>query len=73
MPVNLQNLLIKYKPMRFSAIIAVLLIIATLFEYLWKDVLPFNFNFTFIPLVLAAGFVIYSTISAMIHLKKSSV
>ncbi len=65
---NLQNLLIKYKPMRLSAIIAVLLILATLFEYAWKDVLPFNF--TFIPLVISAGYVTYSTISAMIHLKK---
>lgn len=62
------NPMLKYKMFIFPGIIAVLLIIAALFEYVWKDVLPFSF--AIIPLVLAGGYVVKSTLEATFVLKK---
>lgn len=65
---KIKNPMLKYKVFIFPGIILTLLIIAALFEYLWVDVLPFSF--AIIPLVIAGGFVISSTIEATIALKK---
>lgn len=62
------NPMIKYKMFIFPAAIAILILIAALFEYVWKDVL--SFSFAIIPLVIAGGFVIKSTIEATIALRK---
>ena len=58
----------KYKKFLFPGFIVILLIIAALFEFIWKDIL--TFSFALIPLAFAGGRVIYSTICATIHLKK---
>jgi len=57
-----------YKVVMLPAIIAVLLIIATLFEYVWPDVLPFPFSW--IPLAISAFFVTKSTLEATIAKRK---
>lgn len=57
----------KYKKFIFPGVIAVLILIAAVFEYLWK-VLPFNFSI--IPLAIAGLFVTKSTVEATIELKK---
>ncbi|MCE1157447.1 MAG: cadmium-translocating P-type ATPase [Spirochaetia bacterium] len=62
------NPMIRYKAFLFPGVIAVLLVVATLFEYVWKDALPFSF--ALIPLVVAGGFVVKSTIDAVFTLKK---
>ncbi|MEW6548537.1 MAG: cation-translocating P-type ATPase [Spirochaetota bacterium] len=62
------NPMIRYKAFLFPGVIAALLIIATLFEYIWKDALPFSF--ALIPLVIAGGFVVKSTVEAVFALKK---
>lgn len=62
------NPMLKYKKFIFPTVIAILIVVATLFEYVWKDVL--SFNFSIIPLVIAGGFVVKSTIEATIALRK---
>lgn len=62
------NPMIRYKAFLFPGVIAALLVIATLFEYVWKDALPFSF--ALIPLVIAGGFVVKSTVEAVFALKK---
>ena len=62
------NPMLKYKKFIFPTFIAILIVVATLFEYVWKDVL--SFNFSIIPLVIAGGFVVKSTIEATIALRK---
>ncbi len=63
-----KNPMLKYKLFIFPGAIAVLLILAALFEYVWKDALPFSF--ALIPLVIAGGFVVKSTVEAIFTLKK---
>ena len=62
------NPMLKYIKFIFPTFIAILIVVATLFEYVWKDVL--SFNFSIIPLVIAGGFVVKSTIEATIALRK---
>jgi heavy metal translocating P-type ATPase len=62
------NPMLKYKMFVFPAVIAVLLVAATLFQFVWKGALPFDF--ALIPLALAGGFVVKSTIEAVFTLKK---
>ncbi|TXT44091.1 MAG: copper/silver-translocating P-type ATPase [Spirochaetes bacterium] len=62
------NPMIRYKAFLFPGVLATLLVIATLFEYVWKDALPFSF--ALIPLVIAGGFVVKSTVEAVFALKK---
>ncbi|WP_432664533.1 cation-translocating P-type ATPase [Wukongibacter baidiensis] len=57
----------KYKKFIFPGVIAVLILLAIIFEYLW-EVLPFNFSI--IPLIIAGVFVTKSTVEAVVHLKK---
>ncbi len=63
-----KNPMLKYKLFIFPAAIAVLLVVATLFQFVWKGVLPFDF--ALIPLVIAGGFVVKSTVEAVFTLKK---
>ncbi len=63
-----KNPMLKYKLFIFPAVIAVLLVVATLFQFVWKGVLPFDF--ALIPLVIAGGFVVKSTVEAVFTLKK---
>ena len=63
-----KNPMLLYRLFIFPAVIAVLLVAATLFQFVWKDVLPFDF--ALIPLLIAGGFVIKSTIEAIFTLKK---
>jgi len=65
---SIKNPMLKYRIFIFPGVIAVLLVVATLFEYVWKDVLPFSF--AIIPLIIAGGFVVKSTVEAVFTLKK---
>jgi Cd2+/Zn2+-exporting ATPase len=62
------NPMMQYKIFIFPAVIGVLILISAVFEYVLTDLLPFNFSI--IPLVIAGGFVIKSTIEATIELRK---
>ncbi|MGI6586153.1 MAG: heavy metal translocating P-type ATPase [Lutisporaceae bacterium] len=57
----------KYKKFYFPGAILILILLAVLFQYSWK-VLPFDF--ALIPLVIAGGYVIWSTAEATFKLKK---
>lgn len=57
-----------YKVFILPAVLLVLIIIGALFQYVWKDVLPFSF--TLIPLVIGGYVVIKSTLEATIKKKK---
>ena len=68
--VSVKNPLANYQLVILPAFIGLLLIIilAALFEYVWPNVIPFQFEL--IPLILAGGYVFKSTFEATIALKK---
>ncbi|KAF5047140.1 Cadmium-transporting ATPase [anaerobic digester metagenome] len=64
-----KNPMLNYKIFIFPAFIGALIILAILSDYVFfKDALPFKFSI--VPLVVAGGFVIKSTLEATIELKK---
>jgi len=65
---NIKNPMLRYRHLLFPAILAVLLIISALLEFVWTTAVPFHF--AVIPLVLGGGFVFKSTIQATIALRK---
>ena len=65
---KIKNPMLKYRPLLFPAVLAVLLIMSALFEFVWVTAMPFHF--AIIPLVLGGGFVFRSTIEATVELRK---
>ncbi|MCH1978161.1 cation-translocating P-type ATPase [Lawsonibacter sp. OA9] len=57
-----------WKTMRFPALIAILIVVAALLDFGLH--IPFTIPFSVIPLTLAGGYVCWSTVSAVISLKK---
>jgi Cd2+/Zn2+-exporting ATPase len=65
---KLKDIIEKYKVCIFPVCVAVLLVAAVLFDYVWKGTFPFPFSL--VPLMIGGGYVMWSTLEATIKLKK---
>lgn len=63
-----KNPMLNVRMLAFPAVLAALIIVAALFEYVWPQALPFHFSI--IPLIIAGGYVFHSTFQATIALRK---